>query len=400
MTTEDDIRRKLHEMPLPESDRAEERAWQAVRAAYEDQRIEKAEDPPRRRSGAGRRPARRFGLAVIALLGAAVLVISPAGAEVRDWVSEAVKSDPRPAEMLTSPPGGGTLLVDDERGSWVVSPDGSRRRLGEFADPTWSPRGLFIAAVNGNQLVALEPDGDVRWTLARPAPPSLPSWNSPDGYRIAYIEGNGLRVVAGDGSGDHQLAGGVASVRPAWRPGPGHLVAFALPGGRVRVTGADGPAAPVFTVGAGSEVKGLEWSRDGSRLLIWTGRGVRMVDPAGRTVWSHRPPGHSTIGSAAIAPDPPLRVAITEKGQNSVIAVAGPGLPRIDLFSSPGRSEDPIWSPDGSRLAIAWPAADQWIFLQTGGGPRIRTFTGISEQFDPGGTGPAGFPRITGWCCS
>ena len=53
-------------------------------------------------------------------------------------------------------------------GAWAVAADGSRRRLGDYAGVSWSPHGLFVVGWRGGELVAMEPSGRVRWSLARP----------------------------------------------------------------------------------------------------------------------------------------------------------------------------------------------------------------------------------------
>ena len=53
--------------------------------------------------------------------------------------------------------------------------------------------------------------GNVRWTLARPAP-RQPVWTGTrTNTRITYVSAGQLRVVAGDGTGDHAV--GPASLR-------------------------------------------------------------------------------------------------------------------------------------------------------------------------------------------
>ena len=91
-------------------------------------------------------PRLALGLALATLL--AALLLSPAGAAVRDWVDDAfTASTPRPEPTLAGP-GGGSLLVQRGR-PWVVQPDGSRTLLGDYEGATWSPHGLFVAAVKG-----------------------------------------------------------------------------------------------------------------------------------------------------------------------------------------------------------------------------------------------------------
>src|SRR5581483_9464012 len=132
------------------------------------------------------------------------------------------------------------LVVSADRGGvWVVGPDGLKRKLGAYADAEWSPHGLYVVATSGNELVALDPQGHVRWTLAR-LRPSAPRWEGTfTDTRIAYLTASGLRVVAGDGTGDHLLDAHAASVAPAWEPGRLHTLAYST-GGAVVLRRADG----------------------------------------------------------------------------------------------------------------------------------------------------------------
>ena len=111
-------------------------------------------------------------------------------------------------------------------GVWVVQADGSKRRLGGWREASWSPFGRFVVVARANELAALEPDGDVRWSLARPRV-RFPRWAGDRiDTRIAYVSGRSLRVVAGDGTGDRLLRRNVASVAPAWLPGEGFRLAY------------------------------------------------------------------------------------------------------------------------------------------------------------------------------
>ena len=76
---------------------------------------------------------------------------------------------------------------------------------GATAEASWSPFGRFVVAARPNELAALTPDGEVRWTLARPDV-RLPRWGGTrTDTRIAYFSGGELRVVGGDGKGDRLL---------------------------------------------------------------------------------------------------------------------------------------------------------------------------------------------------
>src|SRR5439155_15169925 len=189
----------------PGESEAAKRSWQVVRAAYETR------EPvswPRRHA----RP-----LVAGALVAAAVAaVLSPQGRSVVHSLRKAVGVE-HAQTSLFSLPAHGRLLVTGRGGTWIVRADGSRRRLGDYQDAAWSPSGRFVAAVKRSELVALDPKGNVRWTLPRRSP-RFPTWTgTPTDTRIAYVAGGRLHVVAGDGTGDRAI-GPAARVAPVWRP--------------------------------------------------------------------------------------------------------------------------------------------------------------------------------------
>jgi hypothetical protein len=194
----------------PGEHEAQERAWEVVRAAYSER------EPiswPRRHW----QP-----LVAAAVVAAAVAAaLSPPGRSVVHSLREAVGV--KQAEQgLFSLPAPGQLLVTSREGAWLVHADGSKRLLGRYRDATFSPHGLFVAGTRANQLVALDPQGNVRWTLARPAP-RAPVWTgSRINTRITYLSGGQLRIVAGDGTGDRVL-GPAALRRATARPAAAHI---------------------------------------------------------------------------------------------------------------------------------------------------------------------------------
>jgi hypothetical protein len=184
----------------PHEREAEERAWEVVRAAYEQR------EPvawPRRHW-----PALAAAAAAAAVLVAAAL--SPPGRSVVHSLRKAVGVK-QAEEGLFSLPAPGQLLVTSREGTWLVHADGSKRLLGRYRDASFSPHGLYVAGTRANQLVALDPRGNVRWTLARPSP-RAPIWTGTrTNTRITYLSRGRLRIVAGDGTGDRAL--GPASLR-------------------------------------------------------------------------------------------------------------------------------------------------------------------------------------------
>ncbi len=403
--SEDRLKTLLAEVRVPDEDGAERRGLALVGAAF-------AERQPEPRQPALRRLAVAF--AAVTLL--AALLLTPAGAAVRDWIDDAFTSGVRNAEpALTDVPGGGRLLVQSASGPWVVQPDGSRRLLGSYGEATWSPRGLYVATTGEHTLSAVQPDGTVRWSLSAPAPVMMPSW-SPSGFRIAYRAGRTLRVVAGDGSGDAEIDRDVAPVPPVWTPLPLHLLAYAKAGNLLRIVNSDtGEAVAEATARPGIEA--LEWSPDGAQLLEVTRRALWLRDVAfGKLVNGLRlgPPRRLslppkvTVQSASFSPrDGTIAalLALLARGERAarsevVLLSAAGGAPR-PLLTAPGRLSDLEWSPDGNRLLIGWPDADQWLFVPSAGAGKVRAVSGISAEFDPGGsTADSAFPQIEGWCCS
>jgi hypothetical protein len=372
------VRSQLERVALPDSDAAEERARRVVLAAYATR-----EPVARRRRGR----AVAIGVA-FAAVGLTLAAASPPGMAVVDRVREVVGVE-RSAPALFSLPARGRLLVASDAGVWVVEVDGSKRLLAGYREASWSPFGRFVVATRENELAALEPDGDVRWTLARPGVSSAAWGGTRTDTRIAYLSGGELRVVAGDGSGDRAV-GPALAIAPAWRPGPGHVVTYVDRSNRVvtrdLVTGrvlwrarGDGPA------------EALEWSSDGRRLHVLRGRRIDVLTRNGRPWTGLRAPAATVVGGA-LRPGSHSWAAALEKGARSEVLVVGEPSGRV--FAGRGRVSDLAWSPDGRWLLIAWPTADQWIVVRADGGS-LRAVSGIAEQFRS-----RSFPRLRGWCCA
>jgi hypothetical protein len=399
----DPLDKALREAPIPVPAEAERRGLAVVEAAY-------AEHGDRGRSFKGQRPSLprlALALGIVTLL--AAVLLSPAGAAVRDWVDDVVEnSAPKPEPELGGIPGGGRLLVQSAIGPWVVQPDGSRRLLGDYEEAGWSPRGLFVAVAAGRTLSAVEPDGTPHWSLTAAARVADPRW-APAGERIAYRSGRELRIVAGDGTGDRLVARSIAPIPPAWSPVGDAGLAFAAASGlrivNSETTGtlAAAPALPDLTR--------LDWGADGTAILEASPRALRLREVRARKVAPGPalgaartlplPPGVSLTG-AALAPERQAVAAVVthwrQHGTTSEVLVFPPGSekPR-SLLTVPYSLGEVAWSPDGRWLLVAWPGANQWLFLPVGRG-KPRAVADISRAFSPDGR-PASFPRVEGWCC-
>jgi hypothetical protein len=380
------LRDALQEPRAADEGAAEDRAWRVVAAA----------GATGARPSASRRHRWRA-VQVATVLALIALVVSPAGASVRHWVANRIVEPgaPHAKPVLSSLPGDGSLLVDSARGPWVVHPDGSKRLLGDWAEASWSPHGLYAVVTKGHELAAVEPDGSPRWTLTRPGAPALARWNGPDGFRIAYLEGHDLRVVDGDGTGDRRLAGGVARVAPAWRPGSAHILAYATDRGAVVATRADS-GREVFTTRLGEGVTSLQWA--GGDLLLSRPDRLQLLGASGRPLWTWTPPPGARLRSAAAAPGGGRFAVVLREGRTSRVLLLSRDHGSRVLFAGPGTFAPPSWSPDGSWLLLPWPSADQWLFLNPGSGTaRPHAVANVAAQFSPGQSSAAPFPSVAGW---
>jgi dipeptidyl aminopeptidase/acylaminoacyl peptidase len=389
----------LREAPIPVHPEAEQRGLEVVEAAY-------AQRQPQRRST----PVPRLALAFSVVTLLAALLLSPAGAAVREWVDDVVTiSAPRPEMGLAEIPGGGKLLVQSAAGPWVVQPDGSRRLLGEYDEATWSPRGLFVATAAGRTLSALEPDGTPRWSLTAPRRVADPRW-APSGERIAYRAGTRLEVVAGDGTGERELAALTAPLAPAWSPVGVFQIAYVTSDRTLRIADSESGAI-LASAPALPGVTRLDWGGDVSSILEVSPRSLRLraVQPlklAGRPRLGPPrrlpvPPRARVLG-AALSPSSDAVAAVlsreTATGRRSAVVIFSPDEGKARrLLGVPGELGEIAWSPDGRRLLVAWPDADQWLFLPAGRG-KGRAVAGVSAAFSPGRQ-TRGFPRLEGWCC-
>jgi hypothetical protein len=390
------LREQLREGIAVSERQSEERAWAVARAAYE------------RRTVGVRHPRLRPRLA-LALAGTIVLLVAlsltPAGAEVRDWIADVIEpgaKNPEPA--LTSLPTRGRLLVESAQGTWTVQEDGSKRLLGSYHEATWSPNGVFAAVTRGRHLTAVVADpnetgqvpGTVRWSLAQARPIHHPAW-APSGIRLAYLAGGSLHLVAGNGTGDRILEPSMAGSAPAWRPGTSQNV-LAVADAENRVIALDVESGqPLWrSAPAAGPIRRLEWSADGGKVLALTPDSGVVLKREGR-MRTQLPTG---VAAASFAPAGDRIALIREShaGRSRIVVThPGEGHGRT-VFSARGRFTDLVWSPDGEWLLLSWREADQWIFVRPSDG-RIEAVDDISAEFNPGASSPSAFPRVSGWCC-
>jgi hypothetical protein len=353
---------------VPEDRDAEARAWEVVRAAF-------ADHEPMRRP----RPV-RLGVALAAAVAIAVAAaLSPPGQAVVNAVRRTIGLE-HAAPALFRLPAPGRLLVSGPGGAWVVSADGSKRRLGDWPQAAWSPHGLFVVGATHDTLAAVEPDdGVVHWSLARPRI-AFPRWGgSRTDTRVAYLTASRLHVVAGDGTRDVDVGGlpAAARVAPAWRPGDRHVLAYVTARGRLYVI--DTGEGSVSWISPGyARPRALAWSPDGKRLALAAQSRVVLFDARTGHARSIRVSGVRSLAFARDGRLALLRGRYVLELRHGTIHT---------LFAAPGRLDGLAWSPDGRWLLTELRGADQWIFV---GRDRVLAVSHIAHQF-------GGAPVLDGW---
>ncbi len=388
--TEERLRSRLRDQPLPGEGEAAARSWPVVEAAL-------AERGPAARP---RRVVLRLALVAALLCVGLVAALTPAGAEVGHWIEDrfADRGDPAGPAFAGLPPGGSVLTIS-RRGAYAIDADGGTQWLGAFSEAGWSPHGKHVVGVEGRRLEAVDPTGLVKWTLARQRPLHHPAWSTGLGYAVAYLEGRTLRVVAGTGdpSTDRALRRRAAAVTPAWRPRSDQVLTYATTGGAIETLEVvSGRALWRARSGGSGRPLALAWSRNGRRLVALSSRSVTVLDASGHVLKTIALPAaglelalHPSGGRAA--------VVVGRSGPGGAgtrvldVPLRGAGRPR-QLFQ--GGVDGLAWSRDGRRLLLAWRDADEWLLLGPGGRVR-RALHGVSGELGAAG----GFPRVAGWCC-
>jgi Tol biopolymer transport system component len=237
-------------------------------------------------------------------------------------------------------------------GIWVTNARGDKLQLTEAGNGepwAWSPQGSTLASYvdTASGLVTIDPQTEDRTTVANPigGVGSL-AW-SPDGIEIVYA-GRGLVESVDLESGEiTELADGGGGGGIAWSP-DGSRIAFDNRN-RIIVMNRDGSDQHVL-VEAASLQRSPFWSPDGTEIAYT----MMRRDPVGDQF------GHYSL-------------------EVWVIGVDGSNDTR--LYHSPccaGGDEYPVWSPDGSRIAIS-PQIDgqssRWIVVNADG-------TGSPEPID------------------
>ena len=226
----------------------------------------------------------------------------------------------------------------------------------DWRSPAASPDGRFVAALRGQQLWVMRPDG----SLARLLAPSADSFSwSGDSRRLAFGSGVTVWTVARSGGPPRRVTNGPDDVSPSLSP-DGGSIAFLRAGdpGWTLVVRRDGRETVVAP-----QVWGIpSWSPDGRWIAFRGGDGeVQFVRPSGGPVRTIAP-GAGSLLSAGTAWSPDgRRIAYEDLDGLRVVALSG-GAPRLLV--------------KGQTHGIAWRRGGDQIAFATGSGVGIVTLAG------------------------
>jgi hypothetical protein len=134
----------------------------------------------------------------------------------------------------------------------------------------------------------------------------------------------------------------------------------------------------VFTMGVQRlDIRGAWGFVRDARTMAWSPDGREFAVAAPKHVVLYRGGTQRVLaipGVRALAYSRDGRLAVLQAGS---VALVEHGRAR-KLFTSAGRLDGLVWSPDGRWLVTAAPGADQWIFLR---GAHVVAVSNIAGQF-------------------
>jgi WD40-like Beta Propeller Repeat len=240
----------------------------------------------------------------------------------------------------------------------------------DWSSPAASPDGRFVAALRGQQLWAMRPDGSGARMLAPSA--DTFSWSG-DSRRLAFGSGVAVWTVARWGGAPRRVTDGTDDRAPSLSP-DGRSIAFLRAGGQgwnlvVRRNGRE-------TVVAQQVWGSPTWSRDGRWIAVRGANGeVELARPGGGQLRVVARGGGALLLGAGTAWSPDnRRIAFEDLDGLRVVSVAG-GASRLLV--------------KGQMHGIAWRGAGDEIAFATASRAGVVTLAGRVRTLVPFAVGEA-----------
>lgn len=269
-----------------------------------------------------------------------------------------------------SPDGTKMVFVSDRWDSqniWIMNSDGSnKKKLTAGYQPEWSPNGNKIVFTTGRSenrsICIMDSDGNDKKELATGYEPV---WG-PDGNRIAFTSGRyenrSIWIMNVNGSDKHELTTGY---EPEWSPDRNKIA---------------------FT--AGRYDKSSIWviNSDGSnekQLAANMTLGGMIGDTCFHPVWS---PDGSKIAFESVFNFTYYYVWVMNSDGSNKKQITS--LNKSDRYSVWLSTRNPVWSPDGSKIAFTseengyYPPYTIWVANSDGSNPTRLTTNEIGEWYD------------------
>jgi dipeptidyl aminopeptidase/acylaminoacyl peptidase len=290
-----------------------------------------------------------------------------AGTEARQGISlEALLSAPFPSEIAAAPQGGRVAWIENARGArnvWTAAaPYVARRQLTSYAGDdgqditslTWSPDGRTVLYIRGG---GPNRQGEIPNPALSPEPAEQAIW--------------AIDVTA-PGAAPRRLGSGSG---PAVSPSGD--VAY-LVRGQIWATGLGAGSKPAALITIRGQARDLRWSPDGSKLAFVSARGdhsfIGVYDRAGKSL-RYLDPSIDLDANPVWSPDG-LRLAFTRipaSGENFMFAPRREGLPWsiriVDVAGGRGRE---IWRAEpgpgsvfqgvNATAQVQWTDGDRLVF--------------------------------------
>jgi hypothetical protein len=188
---------------------------------------------------------------------------------------------------------------------------------------------------------------------------AAPAW-SPDGLKLAYVSGEDIWTMNANGTSQKQLTFNPAKDRsPSWSP-DGSRIAFSSDRdspGDIWIMNTDGSGlTPVTSSDQNSVALDPDWSPDGSKIVYRGGQAGNPLDIFVVDVGNHNAT-NLTQSSNADESDPAWSpdgssIAYSNALYGAVFTMWADGRNKNQLTSGALHDQYPAWSPDGSKIAF------------------------------------------------